>query len=108
MGPKRIAMVVLGVTAAIVVVISVVAGAIVVLPHDNRYAVGLRPGESASSAPINTPSNSTTAAPAASNPATATPTPTKQNLPDPVLAAASLRVVPNKTAVAAKIRAIKV
>ena len=108
MGPKRIAMVVLGVLAAIVVVISVVAGAIVVLPHDNRYAVGLRPGESASSAPVSTPSNSTTAAPAASNPATATPTPPKQNLPDPVLAAASLRVVPNKTAVAAKIRAIKV
>jgi D-alanyl-D-alanine carboxypeptidase/D-alanyl-D-alanine-endopeptidase (penicillin-binding protein 4) len=107
-GPKRIAMVVLGVTAAIVVVISLIAAAIVVLPRENRYAIGAHAGESASNAPVSTPSAPSAAAPSATNPESATPTPLQQDLPDPVLAAMSPRVVPNKAKVAAKIRAIKV
>jgi D-alanyl-D-alanine carboxypeptidase/D-alanyl-D-alanine-endopeptidase (penicillin-binding protein 4) len=101
-------MVVLGVTAAIVVVISLIAAAIVVSPRENRYAIGAQAGESAATAPVSAPSMLSTPAPSSTNPATVAPTPPQQDLPDPVLAAASPRVVPNKTKVAAKIRAIKV
>jgi serine-type D-Ala-D-Ala carboxypeptidase/endopeptidase (penicillin-binding protein 4) len=107
-GPKRIAMVVLGVIAAIVVVISVIAAAVLVLPRGNRYAIGAQSGERAATGPASTPSTFSTPAASSTNPAPATPTPAKPDLPDPVLAAASPRVVPNKAAVAAKIRAVKV
>jgi serine-type D-Ala-D-Ala carboxypeptidase/endopeptidase (penicillin-binding protein 4) len=107
-GPKRIAMVVLGATAAIVVVISLIAAAIVVLPREHRYAIGAQPGESAATAPTSAPITVSTPALSDTNPATATPTPAQQDLPDPVLAAVSPRVVPNKAKVAARIRAIKV
>jgi serine-type D-Ala-D-Ala carboxypeptidase/endopeptidase (penicillin-binding protein 4) len=105
-GPKRIAIVVLAVTAAIVVVISVIVGAIVVLPRANRYTIGAQPGESASTAPASSLPNGP--APSSTNPETPTPTRQMPDLPEPVLAAASPRVVPNKAAVTAKIRAIKV
>src|SRR4029453_16331099 len=101
-------MVVFGVTAAIVVVISLIAAAIVVLPRGHRYAVGAQPGESAATAPTSAPITVSTPAPSDTNPATATPTPAQQDLPDPVLAAVSPRVVPDKAKVAARIRAIKV
>jgi serine-type D-Ala-D-Ala carboxypeptidase/endopeptidase (penicillin-binding protein 4) len=101
-------MVVLGVTAAIVVVISLIAAAIVVLPRENRYAIGAQSGESAATAPAGTPSMLSTSAPSSANPATAAPTPPEHDLPDPVLAAVSPRVVPNKAKVAAKVRSTKV
>ncbi|HEX5907556.1 MAG TPA: D-alanyl-D-alanine carboxypeptidase/D-alanyl-D-alanine-endopeptidase [Propionibacteriaceae bacterium] len=105
MSPKRIALVVIAVTAAMVVVISVIAGAIAALPRQNRYAIGAQSGDSAASSPASTQS---TPAPSSVSSATATPTPTEPDLPDPVLAAVLPRVVPDKTAVAAKIRAVKV
>ena len=103
MGPKRIAVVVLAAIAVIGVVISVVAAAIVVLPRSNRYATG---AQTSYSAPTSSPS--TTAASAAASSATPTPTAPEPDLPSPVLAAAVPRVVPNKAAVANKIRAVKV
>jgi len=102
-GPKRIAVVVLAAIAVIGVVISVVAAAIVVLPRSNRYATG---AQTSYSAPTSSPS--TTAASAAASSATPTPTAPEPDLPSPVLAAAVPRVVPNKAAVANKIRAVKV
>jgi D-alanyl-D-alanine carboxypeptidase/D-alanyl-D-alanine-endopeptidase (penicillin-binding protein 4) len=105
-GAKRIAMVVLGVSAAIVVLISLIAAAVVVLPREHRYAIGTQPAESAATAQASPPDTLST--PTGPEPATATPTPAQQQLPDPVLAAVSPRVVPNKAKVAAKIRAIKV
>jgi serine-type D-Ala-D-Ala carboxypeptidase/endopeptidase (penicillin-binding protein 4) len=102
---KRIALVVLAVIAAIVVVISVLAGAIAALPRENRYAIGTQSGDSAASSLASTPS---TPAPSSISSATATQTPAEPELPDPVLAAVLPRVVPDKTAVAAKIRAVKV
>jgi D-alanyl-D-alanine carboxypeptidase/D-alanyl-D-alanine-endopeptidase (penicillin-binding protein 4) len=101
-------MVVLGATGAIIVVIGLIATAIVVLPRENRYAIGAQSGESAATAPASTPSTVSTPEPSSTNPSTATPMPAEQDLPDPVLAAVSPRVVPNKAKVAAKIRAIKV
>jgi len=103
MGPKRTAAIVLAVVAAIVVLISVIAGAIAVLPRENRYAVGAQ--SSYAPPPSLASSSSLPAAPATSTP---TPTPAKRDLPGPVLAPASPRVVPSKTAVANKIRAVKV
>jgi serine-type D-Ala-D-Ala carboxypeptidase/endopeptidase (penicillin-binding protein 4) len=107
-GPKRIAIVVLCASAAIIVVISLIAAAIVALPRENRYALGAQPGESVATAPASAPSTLSTPAPSSPSPTTATPAPAEQELPDPVLAAVSPRVVPNKAKVAAKIRAIKV
>jgi serine-type D-Ala-D-Ala carboxypeptidase/endopeptidase (penicillin-binding protein 4) len=105
LGPKQIAMVVVAVIAAIGLVITVIAGAVAVLPRENRYVVGAQPGDSASTTPASAPS---TPAPSSTSSATAKPAPPKLNLPSPVLAAASPRVVPDKAAVAARIRAIKV
>jgi serine-type D-Ala-D-Ala carboxypeptidase/endopeptidase (penicillin-binding protein 4) len=101
LGPKRIAVVVLAAIAVIGVVTSVIAAAIAVLPRENRYGLG---SQTSNSSPIGP------ASPAASGTgsAMATPTPQTHNLPSPVLAAAAARVVPNTTAVANKIRAIKV
>src|SRR4029450_2422023 len=101
-------MVVLGAPSAIAGVISLIAAAIVVLPREHRYAIGAQPGESAATAPTSAPITVSTPALSDTNPATATPTPAQQDLHDPVLAAVSPRVVPNKTKVAARIRAIKV
>ena len=105
MGPKQVAMVVVAVIAAIGLVITVIAGAVAVLSRDNRYVVGAQPGDSASTAPASIPS---ALAPSSTSSATAEPAPPKLDLPSPVLAAASPRVVPDKAAVAARIRAIKV
>jgi len=105
LGPKQIAVVVLAVVAAIAVVISVVALALVVLPRENRYAIGNQPGNSGSASAAGTPSVSTQVA---SNASSAAPTPQRLDLPGPVLAAVSPRVVPNNVAVTNKIRAIKV
>jgi D-alanyl-D-alanine carboxypeptidase/D-alanyl-D-alanine-endopeptidase (penicillin-binding protein 4) len=105
LGPKRIAMVVLAVSAAIGLVIAVIAGAVAVLPRENRYVVWAQRGDSASTSPASPPS---TPAPSSTSSATATPEPSKLDLPSPVLAAASPRVVPDKAAVAARIGAIKV
>ncbi len=105
MGPKQIAIVVLAVLTAIGLVITVIAGAVAALPRENRYVVGTQPGDSASTAPASPPS---TPAPTSTSSATATPTPPKLDLPSPVLAAASPRGVPDKAAVAARVRAIKV
>ena len=44
MGPKRIAVVILAVVAAIAVVTSVIAAAIAALPRENRYAIGAQSG----------------------------------------------------------------
>jgi serine-type D-Ala-D-Ala carboxypeptidase/endopeptidase (penicillin-binding protein 4) len=95
-------MAVLAVAAAIAVVISVVAVAMVALPRDNRYAIGDQPGNSGSA--------SAAGSSAASSTSSAAPTPTLQqfDLPGPVLAAAPPGVVPNNVAVTNKIRAIKV
>src|SRR4029450_11744329 len=101
-------MVVLGVTAAIVVVIGLIAAAVVVLPRDHRFAIGAQPPESAASAPASAPSTVSTPAPSGTSPVTAAPTPVPQKLPAPVLAAVSPRLVPDKTKVAARIRAIKI
>ena len=109
MGPKQIAMVVLAAVAAIGLVIIVIAGAVAVLPRENRYVVGAQPGDSAPpTAPASTPSTPSTPDPSSTSSATAKPTPPKLDLPSPVLAAASPRVVPDKAAVAARIRAVKV
>jgi len=103
LGPKRIAVVVLAAVAVIGVVISVIAAAIAVLPRSNRYAIGAQTSYSAS------PSSPTVAsASAAPSPGTPTTTAPQPDLPSPVLAAAVPRVVPNKAAVANKIRAVQV
>jgi serine-type D-Ala-D-Ala carboxypeptidase/endopeptidase (penicillin-binding protein 4) len=105
LGPKRIAIVVLAVFAAIGLVITVIAGAVAALPRENRYVIGAQPGDNASTAPASAPG---TPAPSSTSSATAKPAPLKLDLPSPVLAAASPRVVPDKAAVAARIQAIKV
>jgi serine-type D-Ala-D-Ala carboxypeptidase/endopeptidase (penicillin-binding protein 4) len=102
LGSKRIAVVVLAAIAVIGVVISVVAAAIVVLPRSNRYAIG---AQASYGAPTSSPSAAASGAPSAATPTTTAP---KPDLPSPVLAAAVPRVVPNKAAVASKIRAVKV
>src|SRR6476469_9579714 len=102
MGPKRTASIVLAVIAAMVVLISLIAGAIAVFPREHRYAVGAQTSYVPPPSPASAPS--VTAAPST---ATA-PTPDKRDLPGPGLAPAPQRVVPNKTAVANKIRAVKV
>jgi serine-type D-Ala-D-Ala carboxypeptidase/endopeptidase (penicillin-binding protein 4) len=104
LGPKQIAMVVLAAIATIGLVITVIAGAVAVLPRD-RYVLGAQPGANASTTPA---SPASTPAPSNTISATATPAPPKLDLPSPVLAAVSPRVVPDKDAVAARIRAIKV
>ena len=104
MGPKRIALVVVAVIAVIGVVTSVIAAAIA-LPRENRYAIGPQTNHSSPIASASTPSATPAAA---SSSAIATPTPQQLDLPSPVLAAAAPRAVPNTTAVANKIRAIKV
>jgi serine-type D-Ala-D-Ala carboxypeptidase/endopeptidase (penicillin-binding protein 4) len=101
--PKRAAVIVLAAIAAIVVLISVIAGAIAVLPRENRYAIGSQ----TSYIPPPSPAASSST-PAVSATTTPTPMPAKRDLPGPVLAPASPQVVPNKTAVANKIRAVKV
>ena len=106
MDPKRTAVIVLAATAAIVVLISVIAAAIAVLPRENRYAIGSQASYTPPPAPVASPS--TRAASTPNTPTTPTPTPAKRDLPGPVLAPASPQVVPNKTAVANKIRAVKV
>ena len=103
MGPKRTATIVLAVIAAMVVLISMIAGAIAVFPREHRYAVGAQTSYAPPPSPASTPS-----VPAAPSTATTAPTPAKGELPGPVLAPAPQRVVPNKTAVANKIRAVKV
>jgi D-alanyl-D-alanine carboxypeptidase/D-alanyl-D-alanine-endopeptidase (penicillin-binding protein 4) len=105
LGPKRIAVVVLAVIAVIGVVIAVIAGAIAVLPRQNRFAAGPQTSYTAPPSPV---SPAATPAVASPTPTAATPTVPKSHLPRPVLAAASPRVVPNKAAVANKIRAVKV
>ncbi|HEU4907521.1 MAG TPA: D-alanyl-D-alanine carboxypeptidase/D-alanyl-D-alanine-endopeptidase, partial [Propionibacteriaceae bacterium] len=105
MGPKRIAVIVLAVTAAMGVVIGVIAGAIAVLPRQNRFAIGT---QTTYSAPPSAVSASTTPATSSATPTAGTTTAPKPDLPSPVLAAAAPRVVPNKAAVANKIQAIKV
>jgi D-alanyl-D-alanine carboxypeptidase/D-alanyl-D-alanine-endopeptidase (penicillin-binding protein 4) len=101
MGPKRTATIVLAVIAAMVLLISMIAGAIAVFPREHRYAVGAQTSYAPPPSPASTPS--VTAAPS-----TAAPTPAKGELPGPVLAPAPQRVVPNKTAVGNKIRTVKV
>ena len=103
MGPKRTATVILAVLAGIVVLISVIAGAIAVLPHENRYALGAQSSYTAPPSPISSPTT-----PPATSTTTPSPKPAKRDLPAPVLAPASPRVVPNQTAVANKVRAVKV
>jgi serine-type D-Ala-D-Ala carboxypeptidase/endopeptidase (penicillin-binding protein 4) len=92
----------------IAVVTVVVAVAIVALPRENRYAIGDQPGNSGSASAAGTPTALSTQA--ASNASSAAPTPAPQqlDLPGPVLAAVSPRVVPNNVAVTNKIQAIKV
>ena len=100
-------MVVLAVVAAIGVVISVIAAAIAVLPRENRYAIGAQTSHSVADRrlpallPLRQP-------PASSSAVRRRRRLQQHDLPSPVLAAAAPRVVPNKTAVANKIRAIKV
>jgi serine-type D-Ala-D-Ala carboxypeptidase/endopeptidase (penicillin-binding protein 4) len=106
LGPKRIAVIVLAVTAAMGVVIGVIAGAIAVLPRQNRFAVGSQ--TSYSQPPPSAVSAPTTPAVSGATPTPGTTTAPKSGLPSPVLAAAAPRVVPNKAAVANKIRAITV
>ncbi len=103
MGPKRTATIVLAVIAAMVVLISMIAGAIAVFPREHRYAVGAQTSNAPPPSPASTPS--VTAAPST---ATTAPTPAKHDLPGPVLAPAPQRVVPNKTAVANRIRTVKI
>jgi len=102
-GPKRTATIILAVIAAIVVLISVIAGAIALLPREHRYALGAQTSYTAAPSPI-----SAASAPPAPSTATPSPTPAKRDLPGPVLAPAAPRIVPNKTAVANKVRAVKV
>src|SRR4029453_8980289 len=102
-------MVVLAVVAAIAAVTSVIAVAIVALPRENRYAIGeQQPGNSGSASAAVTPSALSTQAAASASSAAPAPTPQQFDLPGPVLAAVSPRVVPNNVAVTNKIRAIKV
>ena len=101
MGPKRTATIVLAVIAAMVLLISMIAGAIALFPREHRYAVGAQTSYAPPPSPASTPS--VTAAPS-----TAAATPAKGELPGPVLAPAPQRVVPNKTAVGNKIRTVKV
>jgi len=101
MGPKRTATIVLAVIAAMVLLISMIAGAIALFPREHRYAVGAQTSYAPPRSPASTPS--VTAAPS-----TAAATPAKGELPGPVLAPAPQRVVPNKTAVGNKIRTVKV
>jgi serine-type D-Ala-D-Ala carboxypeptidase/endopeptidase (penicillin-binding protein 4) len=103
LGPKRIALLVLAVIAAMGVVIGVIAGA-VALPRQNRYALGAQTSYSAPPAPVSAPA---TAAASSASPTQAATAP-KPDLPNPVLAAAGARVVPSKTAVGNRIRAVKV
>jgi D-alanyl-D-alanine carboxypeptidase/D-alanyl-D-alanine-endopeptidase (penicillin-binding protein 4) len=91
--------------AAIVVLISVIAGAIVAFPRENRYAVGVQPGDSASTSAAVSP---TTPTPSSTSPTPATPKPPQRDLPNPVLAAAAPKTVPNKAKVVARVRSIKV
>jgi D-alanyl-D-alanine carboxypeptidase/D-alanyl-D-alanine-endopeptidase (penicillin-binding protein 4) len=102
MGPKRTATIVLAVNAAMVVLISMIAGAIAVFPREHRYAVGPHTSYAPPPSPASTPSVSV-----APSTATTAPTPAEGELPGPVLAPAPQRVVPNKTAVANKIRTVK-
>jgi serine-type D-Ala-D-Ala carboxypeptidase/endopeptidase (penicillin-binding protein 4) len=104
LGPKRIALVVLAAVAAIAVVIGVIAGAVAAFPRGNRYVLGAQASGSAAATPVSIPTtpSATTSSPQA------TPAVPKHDLPRPVLAAASSNVVPNKAAVANKVRAIKV
>jgi serine-type D-Ala-D-Ala carboxypeptidase/endopeptidase (penicillin-binding protein 4) len=104
LGPKRIAVIVLAVTAAMGVVIGVIAGAIAVLPRQNRFAIGTQTSYS----PPSAVSEPTTPAVSGATPTPRTTTAPKSDLPSPVLAAAAPRAVPDKAAVANKIRAIKV
>jgi len=104
-GPKRIAVVLLAAIAAMGLVISVIAAAVVALPRGNRYAIG---AQASYSSPTALPSAPAASASPASSSTTAASTAPKRDLPSPVLAAASPRVVPNKAAVANKIRAVKV
>ena len=104
MGPKRIALLVLAVIAAMGVVIGVIAAA-VALPRQNRYALGAQTSYSAPPAPVSAPA---TAAASSASPTQAAASAPKQDLPNPVLAAAGARVVPSKTAVGNRIRAVKV
>jgi hypothetical protein len=90
--------VVLAVIAVIGVVIAVIAGAVAVLPRQNRFGVGAQTSYSASATP----------AAASATPTQAATTAPKPDLPNPVLAAAAPRVIPSKAAVANKIRAVKV
>jgi serine-type D-Ala-D-Ala carboxypeptidase/endopeptidase (penicillin-binding protein 4) len=110
LGPKQIAMVVLAVVAAIGVVVSVAAAAIVALPRENRFAIGEQPGNSGSTSATGTSSALSTPAASSTSSAVGTPTsmPQQLGLPAPVLAAASPGLVPDATAVAARIGAIKV
>jgi serine-type D-Ala-D-Ala carboxypeptidase/endopeptidase (penicillin-binding protein 4) len=105
LGPKRIAVVVLVTTAVIGVAISVIVAAIVALPRENRYAIGAQSSYSSPTDVASTPNTSASAPPSTTGATAAAP---RSDLPSPVLAAASSRVVPNKTAVASKIRAVKV
>jgi D-alanyl-D-alanine carboxypeptidase/D-alanyl-D-alanine-endopeptidase (penicillin-binding protein 4) len=105
-GPKRIAVIVLAVTAAMGVVIAVIAGAIAVLPRQNRFAIGTQ--TSYSPQPASAVSAPTTPAVSSPTPTSGTTTAPKSDLPSPVLAAAAPPGVPNKAAVANKVRAINV
>jgi serine-type D-Ala-D-Ala carboxypeptidase/endopeptidase (penicillin-binding protein 4) len=104
LGPKRIAMVVLAVVVVIGVVVSVIVGAVVALPRQNRYAHGT---QTSYSSPSSAPSSPTTPIPGG-GPTVAAPTVREQDLPNPVLAAAATRGLPDKVVIARKIRAIKV
>jgi serine-type D-Ala-D-Ala carboxypeptidase/endopeptidase (penicillin-binding protein 4) len=106
LGPQRIAVIVLAAIVAIGVVIGLIATAVAVLPRQNRYAIGSQTSYSPPPAPVSAPA---TPAVSSATPTQATTTTTPNpDLPNPVLAAASSRAVPNKAAVANKIRAIKV
>ena len=58
MGPKRTAIIVLAVIAAMVVLISMIAGAIAVFPREHRYAVGAQTSYAPPPSPASTPSAS--------------------------------------------------
>jgi serine-type D-Ala-D-Ala carboxypeptidase/endopeptidase (penicillin-binding protein 4) len=107
LGPKRIAVVVVAVIGVIAVVTSVIVAAIAALPRENRYAIGT---QTTHSSPIASPSAVATPPASSTSSATTAPTPTpqQQDLPSPILAVADPRVVPNPTAVANKVGAIKV
>jgi D-alanyl-D-alanine carboxypeptidase/D-alanyl-D-alanine-endopeptidase (penicillin-binding protein 4) len=96
-------MIVFAGVVAIGLVVGVIAGAIAVLPRQNRYAVGAQ----ASDSPPPSPASSPTAVAASSASPSQSTAPTL-DLPSPVLAAAAPRVAPNKAGISSKIRAIKV